>query len=185
MTICLDRAQIGVALPRIGEGLQQYLWLQSAVEELPDFEQDAEFRRRYNRFYRVRRGAEWQEVFYALMARAKKEQLQFSDVLSILHKATGRYEASFSSKLIATLDSSKPVIDRIVLNNVGLGLPAYTAAKRATGICSVYNELALLFSDFLRSESGNSLVSEFKRAYPGSNITQVKMLDLALWQTRD
>jgi hypothetical protein len=71
----------------------------------------------------------WQEVFYGLMARAKHQDLPFHEVLHALHDATGRHEASFASKLVATFDPSKPVIDAVVLKNVGLRLPPYAAAQ--------------------------------------------------------
>ena len=113
MPIQLSTAQIDDALPRVEAGLKQYLWLQSRVSIEPFFD-DGEFRRRYNHFYRVRRGTAWQNIFYGLMASAKREQLQFQVVLDLLRDATGRYEASFASKLIATLQTSKPGIDSVV-----------------------------------------------------------------------
>lgn len=58
-----------------------------------------------------------------LMPRPKREALPFHDVLRALHHATGRWEASFASKLVATFDPSKPMIDAVVLTNVGLRLP--------------------------------------------------------------
>jgi hypothetical protein len=94
MTIYLNRAQINSALPLVEKGLQQYLWLQSKVGGSNDFHEDAEFRRRFNHFYRVRRATSWQEVFYSLMGRAKSEQLEFPEILGLLQEATNRYEAS-------------------------------------------------------------------------------------------
>ena len=93
------------------------------------------------------------------------------------------YEASFASKLVATLDPSQPVIDAFVLQNLGLRLPAYGASNRAGRICEVHRTLVAAFSGFLANEAGNYLVTEFRRAYPGTGITEVKMLDLVLWQT--
>ena len=111
MTIDLSPGQIDAALAQASEGLRQYERLQSRVTAQSDFDQDPRFRRAFNRFYRVRRGREWQDTFYGLMRRAKKEGLEFRAVLLALHSATNRYEASFASKLVATLDPSKPVID--------------------------------------------------------------------------
>jgi hypothetical protein len=184
MAIDLSPHQIDVALARASGGLRQYEWLQSRVAGQNDFEQDPEFRRGFNRFYRVRRGREWQDTFYGLMGRAKKEGLEFRAVLHALHSATNRYEASFASKLVATLDPSKPVIDAFVLRNVGLRLPTYAAADRAGRIGEIYGELISAFSTFLSGERGCYLISAFRRTYPDARITNVKMLDLVLWQTR-
>ena len=79
MRIGLSQSQIDAALELVGEGLRQYVWLQSRVAEQGDFDHDPEFRRRFNRFYRVRRGREWQDTFYGLMGRANKEELQFRE----------------------------------------------------------------------------------------------------------
>lgn len=133
----------------------------------------------------MRRGPAWQEAFYGLMARAKQGNLRFLDVLHALYGATGRYEASFGSKLIATLDPSQPVIDAVVLTNVGLRLPPYADRDRAARICDVHRQLVSLFAVFLGEENGEYLVRAFSRSYPNAKITNVKMLDLVLWQTRD
>jgi hypothetical protein len=45
------------ALPRVEEGLRRYLWLQARVADTDGFPAILEFRGRFNRFYRVRRGA--------------------------------------------------------------------------------------------------------------------------------
>jgi len=184
MRIDLSPSQVDAALQLVGEGLRQYTWLQSRVAERSDFDQDPEFRRRFNRFYRVRRGREWQDAFYELMGRASKEELYFRGVLQALHSATNRYEASFASKLVATLDPSKPVVDAFVLKNVGLRLPTYAATDRAGGICKIYGELVSVFSAFLGGKQGQYLISAFRRTHPNASITEVNMLDLVLWQTR-
>ena len=86
-------------LSEVDKGLGQYLWIQSRIGEATEIEDDQEFRRRYNHFYRVRRSVGWQDAFYNLMKRARSERLEFPAVLNLLHQATGRYEASFTSKL--------------------------------------------------------------------------------------
>ncbi len=184
MTIRLTTAQIDAALPKIEIGLTQYLWLQSQVAAHGRFSEDVEFRRRFNRFYRVRRAAAWQDSFYRIMARAKREQLQFQAVLDLLREATGRLEASFTSKLIATLQPSKPVIDSVVMRNLGLRLPAPTASDRVAKICNLHQRLDLMFAAFLRTKEGAYLVNAFNRMYPNAQITDEKKLDLVLWQTR-
>lgn len=183
MTISLSIAQIDAAVPRIAKGLEQYVRLQSAALNDRSFE-DRMFRRRFNHFYRVRRGPEWQSAFYAAMARARKERLSFAAVLELLHESTGRYEASFGSKLFATINPSTPVIDSVVLKNLGLRLPSANASERAEKICEVHRTLSRLFEAFLATDTGTYLVAAVDKAYPTANITKEKKLDLVLWQTR-
>jgi hypothetical protein len=183
-TIRISRTQVGAALPKVREGLDRYLWLQAQIASGSSAWEDRTFRRRFNRFYRVRRGRAWQDTFYGLMGRAAREQLQFRVVLDLLHDETTRYEASFVSKLIATLSPALPVIDSFVLKNLGLRLPRHGALNRAARITQVYEELAGAFAPFLATTDGRYLVDRFRAAYPKADITEVKMVDFVLWQTR-
>jgi hypothetical protein len=184
MTIKLTRTQIDTALPKVEKGLQQYLWIQSKITGCHDFHSDREFRRKYNHFYRIRRASPWQDIFYSLMARAKKEHLQFREVLDALRKSTGRLEASFASKLLATINPNLPVIDSVVLKNLGMRLPTTTEPDRILKVCNIHKRLSACFNDFLQSDNGKYLVDVFKKKYPNAKITETKMLDLVLWQTR-
>lgn len=184
MTIHLTKIQIDAALPKVEKGLEKYLWLQSKLAASGQFQEDSEFRRKYNHFYRVRRASAWQNAFYGLMARAKREHLQFHAVIEALRQSTGRHEASFASKLMATLNPSMPVIDSVVLKNLNMRLPAASAPDRIKKICKLHENLTACFSDYLKSENGAYLVSQFKEKYPSAKVTETKMLDLVLWQTR-
>jgi hypothetical protein len=184
MAILLSDAEIATALPKVRAGLAKYLWLQSRIGPSSDFHRDAEFRRRFNGFYRVRRGAAWQEVYYSLMGRCVEKRDSFRAVLGEFYRLTGRVEASFVSKLVASLDPDFPVIDAFVLKNVGLRLPGVWQSERLERVCRVYEELCLVMSTFLSSVRGSYLVGEFRRGYPTATISEMKMLDLVLWQAR-
>jgi len=88
------------------------------------------------------------------MARAKREQLPFGIVLEVLRDATGRVEASFASKLVATVDPSQPVIDSVVLKNLGLRLPWAKAPDRTAQVCNLHRKLRALSLEFLATETG-------------------------------
>jgi hypothetical protein len=183
MTIRLSAAQIEQALPRIAPGLKQYLWLQEQ-RDLRNLRTDAEYRRRFNLFYRVRRGKQWQDDFYALLEQNKQLAVTFGEILQALHRATGRFEASFASKLVATARPEMPVIDSVVLRNLNLRLPTYGASDRAAKIVQLYATLASRFGAFLMTENGRQVVQRFRDKYPEAKVSEVKMLDLVLWQTR-
>lgn len=181
----LSKAQIDAALPEISTGLRQYQEIQKRfAQNDKTSENKALFRKRFNAFYRVRRNADWQEVFFSLMEKSKNETLSFQQVLTTLHQETKRYEASFASKLVATINPELPVIDKFVLQNMGLSLPSYSARERASRILQVYSDLQNNFDKCLKSETGRYLVNAFKSMYPDAKITEVKMLDLVLWKTR-
>jgi hypothetical protein len=184
MAIVLTRAQIGAALPLVATGLAQYQWLQARAASVSAFETDAVFRKRFNHFYRVRRAVAWQDAFYTEMSAAKRSGYSFLNVLQHLHTATGRFEASFASKLYATLHPSAPVIDSVVLGNLGLRLPAANHPSRAAAIVAVHASLSALFASYLATTDGRYLVQAFDSMYPAAGITDEKKLDLVLWQSR-
>jgi hypothetical protein len=184
MTISLTRAQIDTALPEVAKGLEQYLWLQKNRGN-GDLQWNLEFRRRFNRFYRVRRNKEWQDKFYGLLESGKEKVVSFPEVFAALHRATGRHEASFASKLLATLDPRMPVIDSIVLKNLGMRLPAAGSKDRAARICQLHLSLSSCFIGYLATQDGRYLVNRFREKYLCGDVTEVKMLDFVLWQTRE
>ena len=113
--------------------------------------------------------------------RPKSKRPSLVDVLQHLHGNTGRVEASFASKLVATVDPTQPVIDSVVFDNVGLRLPTGSTAARIAGIVERRTFLNVSYSEFLRSDAGRDLVAKFKAAYPRVRIKKMKMLDLVLW----
>jgi hypothetical protein len=184
MRIHLSRNQIDSALPRAGAGIEKYHWLQSRVDKSVSFYRSAKFRRRFNGFYRIRRGEVWQDAYFRLMGEAHRKRYTFSAILRKLHQATGRYEASFASKMYATLNPDAPVIDSIVLKNLRLRLPYATQPNRIAGIIKIHEHLQEYFASYLGTADGQYLVRSFDHRYPKSGITNVKKLDFVLWQTR-
>jgi hypothetical protein len=183
VTIRLTVTDIEAALPRASVGLKKYLWLQ-AQRDTCEVRFDSEYRRRFNAFYRVRRGVDWQDKFYELLESKKGQTVRFTEVLEDLHRTTGRYEASYASKLLATIDPTMPVIDSIVLHNLNLRLPPSASTQRVAHIGALHSRLVVSFNEFLRTGLGRHLVQRFHSEYPGAKITEIKMLDLVLWQTR-
>lgn len=110
--------------------------------------------------------------------------MSFGESLLALQAATGRIEASFASKLVATVDPDQPVIDSVVFTNLGLKLPAATAPNRLATIQDIHRQLGSVYSQYLASEGGRHFVGLFRDAYPDARLTEIKMVDLVLWQSR-
>lgn len=180
----LSTEVVAAALPRVRRGLGQYRSLQARLYAT-DCRTDRAFQRDFNRYYRIRRGPSWQGVFYDLMEREKTERRGFEAVLRDVHAQLGLFEASFASKLVASVDPSLPVIDQFVLKNFELSLPARTAPSRIEGIVVVHQQLAGAYARILASPEGRAAVAQFDAAYPDSaDLHGLKKLDLLLWQTR-
>lgn len=184
MTIQLSTVQIDDAMPRIAAGLAKYLWIQSQVENVEGFHGSADFRRRFNHLYKVRRRPEWQDMYFNLMAEAQEKSLSFDAVLRHLKTSTNRYEASFASKLYATLNTNAPVIDAWVVKNAGLRLPYTSDSNRFAGIVAVHVRLAASIEAFLATPNGQYLIKSFECVYSKTGVTNSKKVDFVLWQTR-
>ena len=184
MSIQLTQQAIDAAIPQLAGVLEKYAWLQARATASDDFHIEPEFRRRFNHLYQVRRALPWREAFYSLMAKAHREQLRFRSVLDLLHAATGRFEASFASKLVATLNPAAPVIDARVTQAVGLVLPPATAPDRSAQIEKVHAELSRYFAEFLPTSTGRYLIKRFDAHYPklAKRVSAEKKVDFVLWK---
>ena len=104
----------------------------------------------------------------------KRSHRRSAEILGELRRATGRWEASFASKLLATVDPGMPVIDSVVLRTLGLRLPPLLGAEdRAAGIEAVHRALAAEFAAFLPTKEGRYLVASFRQMYPHADISEM------------
>ena len=100
-------------------GLDRYAGIMKSFQST-DVSTDEAFQKNFNAFYMVRKNAGWRSIYYQLFEKAKHESMAYEDILEALYEKTGMVEASFASKMIATLDDQCPIIDQYVLKNLGL-----------------------------------------------------------------
>ena len=182
--ITLTEKLIEETLPRIDKGLRSYCWLQNNFINC-NVSTNREFQARYIAFYRVRRNEQWRKKYFSLMESTKKaHNVDFGYALHWLFKNTGNFEASFASKLVATLNPHVPVIDKFVLANMDLHLPYYYEDDRERKIVAVYKELIDRFNGLMNTPIIKVLYSRFDQYYPCINISNLKKVDLVLWQLR-
>ena len=117
--IRISQAQLKTSISRLEVPLGKYIWIQKRFIQTLDSQNDSDFRPKINEFYGVRwRKPKWLDSFYGLMGELRGKSTDFKYVLNEIYKRTGYVEASFASKLIATLDPTCPVIDSVVLKNL-------------------------------------------------------------------
>jgi hypothetical protein len=179
----LTTDEIHTALGRMERGLDRYVWLQRHVR-LCDVSTNEEFQRSFSGFYRVRRNFQWRSAYFRLLETSKVKGIDFPQALKEINGRMGRIEASFVSKLVATLDPSKPVIDKFVLEHFELHLPRWGLSDRQTKTIDLYNDLCDKYSAFLQSPTGKIIRELFDSRYPCSEISELKKIDLVLWKTR-
>ena len=60
-------------------------------------------------------------------------------------------EASFSSKMLATIDPSKPIWDQYVLKNLGLQLKGKDAESKLKNAIDLYSKIEDWYNSYLNS----------------------------------
>ena len=147
---------------------------------------DTAFQKKFNGFYRVRRNTDWQKVYYEIMERGKTTPLSFESVVCEIYQKLGRVEASFTSKLLHTLNNDMPIWDRFVLQNLGLKMPVCESEKKLKLASEIYNEIVKWYKSALSDEKINQKLLEFDEFFPEyKHFSKTKKLDFFLWQIRD
>ena len=165
-------------------GLDKYADIMDAARG-KDVSSDTAFQHAFNAFYRVRRNAEWRGCYYRLFERAKQHHFSFADVIGSLYVETGNVEASFSSKLIATIDPEKPIWDQYVLQNLGLELKGKNPRERISNAVEIYHRIENWYAEYLKTDEAQENIAEFDRHLPSyAWITDVKKIDYLLWSKR-
>lgn len=170
----------------IEKGLPKYRNIMSMFKRL-DVSKDADFIRTYSGFYRIRRNDLWRKPYFEFMEQGKTKNVSFSDVINFIYRKTGRVEASFSSKLLATLYPDFPIWDQFVLKNLNLGLNTYYSNKQEQVNDSIrlYMRIVRWYENFVDSDEGKKLIGTFDSSFPNySWLTPTKKVDFMLWSKR-
>jgi hypothetical protein len=106
--------------------------------------------------------------------------LTFADVLGHLHEAFYRVDASFSARLLHTLQPDMPTWDLHIGQNTGIRIPAYHSRDQIATAVKRYGELARWFAAYRDSPDGTALLRLFDTRFPASGISDIKKIDLVL-----
>ena len=150
-------------------------------------------RRRFNAYYGVRRNAAWRTLFYARFEAAKASPLPsaalFEDVLSGIQADTGRVEASFASKLVATLRPDSPIIDSVVRGWLEQHCEAPPFRGGISAAVAYYRWLEDVMADAAASPQALAWGRAFGDAFPlppgEPPVSALKQLDFLIWAGAD
>ena len=147
---------------------------------------DKGFQRKFNGFYRVRRNSDWQKVYYDIMERGKTTEVNFESVIKEIYIKTGRVEASFTSKLIHTLNNDMPIWDQYVLKNLNLKMPICKGERKIQSAIHLYQQIVQWYNQALSTNEIARKTIEFDEVFPEYRwFSKTKKLDFLLWQMRD
>ncbi len=168
--------------------LNAYALTQNRLQQV-DVSTDEQYQRTYNGFYRVRLPlTEAYSTYYTLIEQNKNNNNpSLAQILNELLAATQRVETSFGSKLLATVNPNVAPLDSVVLGHLNLRLPARTGqsdAERIQQCINVHNQLVGRMNQLITMPEFQQLKERFVQRFPGYNFTDVKILDLLLWQYR-
>lgn len=168
-------------------GIDKYSTIQNTFWE-KDISNDTDgFQKLFNSFYVVRRNSEWRKDYYTLFESLKKEKntVTFEQILKALYNTTGKIEASYSSKMLATLNPNKPIWDQYVLQNAGIAPPSQ-GKDRFNSAVNVYYQLCEWYDKFLATDNARDCIAYFNEIFPEHNsISDIKKIDFYLWMKRE
>ena len=163
--------------------LNTYYWLQDNLH-LRNVARDLEYRRKFAGYYRMRFvSQQYRDSFFSLFEAIKNDpDISFVDVARQLSQVDGRHEFSFISKMLHTIDPSRPIYDsqvdqalqihRTYLPNIDAKI--WQDEEILKQISFVYRCLEAA------SEMVEPLVA-FDRIIPNRTMSIAKKLDFLLW----
>ena len=165
-------------------GLDDYAKIMDSVHKT-NIATDRSFQKTFNAFYIVRRNEAWRNVYYHLFEELKGTSPSFEYILRYLYDKTGNIEASFSSKMLATLCPEKPIWDRYVVENLGLKLEGRTKEEQLTNAVALYGEIENWYREFLSTDQASQCIETFNNALGEYQwIHPIKKIDCFLWSIR-
>ena len=172
---------------RIAEsmGFNKYRQIMERVRNT-DVSSDKDFQRTFNSYYRIPRNEEWQTIYYDLFETMKDSRPSFEQIIRTLYKNTGNIEASFSSKMLATINSDMPIWDRYVVYNLCLKVKGKTKEEQLSCTVDLYDQMVRWYRTFLDTPNGKECIEEFDRILPEYKwMSSVKKIDFYLWSIRE
>ena len=110
--------------------------------------------------------------------------ITFDTIVKDLLLETGNIEASFSSKMLSTINPNMPIWDQYVLSNLGLKVRGTTKDEKLISTIDTYHKIVELERNLLEREDVKNTISEFKDEYKEYNLSDIKILDYIIWNSR-
>ena len=148
---------------------------------------DRHYQKNYNAFYKMRQKSEtWYKIYYSVFEENKVINPSFEKILTELYEKTGRIEASFASKMLATINPKMPVWDKYVLNNLNLKVIRKNKEDRLKNAVNLYYCITEWYKEFLESDIAQNWIQEFNEVLSDYVwFTSTKKVDFILWCARE
>ncbi len=165
-------------------GLDKYKYIIEQVHKT-NVAEDDDFQRIFNGFYIVRRNEEWRKIYYEYFEVVKNKNPSFKEIIGYVYENTGNIEPVFSSKMLASISTEKPIWDKYVVQNLGLKLNGTNKEKRLDNAISLYESIEKWYETFMNTKKCDECIAEFNRVLPDyKDISDIKKIDSILWSIR-
>lgn len=170
---------------KIQTGIIKYQYLRQRLFET-DVATDREFQRAFNGFFRMGRRTEtYYADYYGYLQKHKETGIGFAEALTFLYEKHNRLEMSFVSKMVAIVDPSKPIWDRMVtLGHFGIKAPYANVKDRLEKGIERYSQYCQEYAAYMQTDAAKQKITFFNQQFPNTDITDVKKVDFVLWQER-
>lgn len=169
-------------------GLEKYRYI---IQYEGDVSEDIEgFQRVFNGYYNIRRNKAWRDRYYDVFqqVRIKRLDCSFESILRAVSEEKTGVEASFSSKMLATIRPDQPIWDSRVLSALdrrGYTIPRVTASsytQRIDETVAAYKAIESACSNLMKDDNIKISLAQFDVLFPDySWIDPKKKLDFLLW----
>ena len=166
------------------KALSPYYWLQDNLYNR-DVSKDMEYKRKFGGYYRMRFvSQQYRDAFFSIFEQIKYQRnISFEEVATELYLVDNKHEFSFISKMLHTINPTRPIFDSQVNKALDLKRTAYfpSLEKRIEWDGEILNKIALTYGELLRDKDIRALLTDVDKVVPGQIMTPEKKLDFILW----
>lgn len=108
--------------------------------------------------------------------------MTFENIPCNIYISTDMTEASFASKMLATLNPDKPIWDSRVLKFLGLKPVGKSDSDRQDSIIEIYGKIEGWYKEYLKTAEARENIRIFDEMLPGySWLSDTKKIDYIIW----
>jgi len=118
-------------------------------------------------------------IYFNYMENNKNGGINFEDIIKYMYDKTNTMQPSFASKLLHTINPSKPILDSRVQYH--LKLKTIQSQNTIPKIFKYYEELVSLYDEYLKTQNATDVINIFDEIHKNTNLTAIKKIDNAIW----
>lgn len=180
-TICENKTAILAKIDT--KMLSTFCWLMDNLHSR-NISTDQEYRKRFAGYYRMRFVSQhYRDVFFNLFEQVKNcTTISFEEVATQLYKVDSKHEFSFITKMLHTIDPTRPIYDSQV--DVALHVHRTYQAdfnKRLQQDMKILNDISECYQELKTAPQMMGVLIAFDKIAPLCRISVEKKLDFILW----